>query len=122
MSQRDRGYYICDRRSDMIITGGMNVYPAEVEAALERHPGVQEAAVFGIPSDEWGESVHAVVVPRPGHTVSTEELIAFGRAHLAGYKVPRSMAFADELPKTGSGKLLKRQLREPFWRGRKTKV
>ena len=115
-------YYICDRRSDMIITGGMNVYPAEVEAALERHPGVQEVAVFGIPSDEWGESVHAVVVPRPGHTVTTDELIAFGRAHLAGYKVPRSMAFADELPKTGSGKLLKRELREPFWRGRKTRV
>ena len=115
-------YYICDRRSDMIITGGMNVYPAEVEAALERHGAVQEVAVFGIPSDEWGESVHAVVVPRPGHTVTADELIAFGRAHLAGYKVPRSMAFADELPKTGSGKLLKRALREPFWRGRTTRV
>ena len=106
----------------MIITGGMNVYPAEVEAALERHRAVQEVAVFGIPSDEWGESVHAVVVPRPGHTVTADELIAFGRAHLAGYKVPRSMAFADELPKTGSGKLLKRALREPFWRGRTTRV
>ena len=93
-----------------------------MEAALERHPVVQEAAVFGIPSDEWGESVHAVVVARAGHPVTTDELIAFGRAHLAGYKVPRSMAFADELPKTGSGKLLKRELREPFWRGRKTKV
>jgi len=115
-------YYVCDRRSDMIISGGMNVYPAEVEAALERHPGVQEVAVFGIPSDEWGESVHAVVVPRPAHTVTADELIAFGRAHLAGYKVPRSIAFADELPKTGSGKLLKRSLREPFWRGRKTRV
>ena len=106
----------------MIISGGMNVYPAEVEAALERHPGVLEAAVFGIPSDEWGESVHAVVIPRPGYFMTTDELIAFGRAHVAGYKVPRSMAFADELPKTGSGKLLKRELREPFWRGRKTKV
>ncbi|HXJ79927.1 MAG TPA: AMP-binding protein [Candidatus Methylomirabilis sp.] len=115
-------YYICDRRSDMIITGGMNVYPAEVEAALERHPAVQEVAVFGIPSDEWGESVHAVVVPRREQTVTADELIAFGRAHLAGYKVPRSMAFAHELPKTGSGKLLKRAMREPFWRGRTTRV
>jgi fatty-acyl-CoA synthase/long-chain acyl-CoA synthetase len=115
-------YFICDRRSDMIISGGMNVYPAEVEAALERHPAVQEVAVFGIPSDEWGESVHAVVVPHPGLTVTADALIEFGRHHLAGYKVPRSMAFADELPKTGSGKLLKRSLREPFWRGRNTRV
>ena len=115
-------YYICDRKSDMIISGGMNVYPAEVEAALERHPAVQEVAVFGIPSEEWGESVHAVVVPRPGRVVTPDELIAFGRAHLAGYKVPRSMGLAEELPKTGSGKILKRSLREPFWRGRKTRV
>ncbi len=115
-------YYICDRKSDMIISGGMNVYPAEVEAALERHPGVQEIAVFGIPSDEWGESVHAVVVPRPGQMVTPDELIAFGRAHLAGYKVPRSMGFVEELPKTGSGKILKRSLREPFWSGRTTRV
>jgi long-chain acyl-CoA synthetase len=106
----------------MIISGGMNVYPAEVEAALERHAAVQEVAVFGIPSEEWGESVHAVVVPRPGRVVTPDELIAFGRAHLAGYKVPRSMSLAEELPKTGSGKILKRFLREPFWRGRKTRV
>jgi acyl-CoA synthetase (AMP-forming)/AMP-acid ligase II len=115
-------YYICDRKSDMIISGGMNVYPAEIEAVLEGHPAVQEVAVFGIPSDEWGESVHAVVVPRTGHVITTEALIAFGRAHLAGYKVPRSMVFAAELPKTGSGKVLKRALREPFWRGRTTRV
>jgi fatty-acyl-CoA synthase/long-chain acyl-CoA synthetase len=115
-------YYICDRKSDMIISGGMNVYPAEIEAALERHPAVQEAAVFGIPSDEWGESVHAVVVARRGHIVAADELTTFARAHLAGYKVPRSMSFADELPKTGSGKILKRSLREPYWRGRTTRV
>src|SRR5262249_42543313 len=115
-------YYICDRRSDMIITGGMNVYPAEVEAALERHPAVHEVAVFGIPSDEWGESVHAVVVARAGHTVTAEQLIAFGRDHLAGSRVPRSRPLADELRKRGSGKLLRRSLREPFWRGRKTRV
>jgi acyl-CoA synthetase (AMP-forming)/AMP-acid ligase II len=115
-------YYICDRKSDMIISGGMNIYPAEIEAALERHPGVQEVAVFGIPSDQWGESVHAVVVPRAGHRVTADALTAFARERLAGYKVPRSVSFADELPKTGSGKILKRSLREPFWRDRSTRV
>ena len=115
-------YYICDRKSDMIISGGMNIYPAEIEATLERHPAVQEVAVFGIPSDEWGERVHAVVVPRPGQVIAADELAAFARAHLAGYKVPRSVSFADELPKTGSGKILKRALREPFWRGRTRRV
>jgi fatty-acyl-CoA synthase/long-chain acyl-CoA synthetase len=115
-------YYICDRKSDMIISGGMNIYPAEIEAALERHPAVQEVAVFGIPSDEWGESVHAVVVARPGWGIAADALTAFARGHLAGYKVPRSLSFADELPKTGSGKILKRSLREPFWRGRTTRV
>jgi fatty-acyl-CoA synthase/long-chain acyl-CoA synthetase len=115
-------YYICDRKSDMIISGGMNVYPAEIEAALERHPAVLEVAVFGIPSDEWGESVHAVVVARPGTPLAAGELASFAREHLAAYKVPRSVTFADELPKTGSGKILKRALREPFWRGRTTRV
>jgi len=106
----------------MIISGGMNVYPAEIEAALERHPAVLEVAVFGIPSEEWGESVHAVVVRRPGKALDADELTTFARAHLAGYKVPRSVSFADELPKTGSGKILKRSLREPFWRGRTRRV
>jgi fatty-acyl-CoA synthase/long-chain acyl-CoA synthetase len=115
-------YYICDRKSDMIISGGMNIYPAEIEAALERHPDVLEVAVFGIPSEEWGESVHAVVVARPGRAITQEGLAAFARASLAGYKVPRSMTFADELPKTGSGKILKRALREPFWRGQTKRV
>jgi fatty-acyl-CoA synthase/long-chain acyl-CoA synthetase len=115
-------YYICDRKSDMIISGGMNVYPAEIEAALERHPAVLEVAVFGIPSDEWGESVHAVVVTHPGKVVSADDVTAFARTHLAGYKVPRSMTFAGELPKTGSGKILKRSLREPFWQGRTRRV
>jgi fatty-acyl-CoA synthase/long-chain acyl-CoA synthetase len=115
-------YYICDRKSDMIISGGMNIYPAEIEAALERHPAVQEVAVFGVPSDEWGESVHAVVVAKPGQKVEAQELATFARGHLAGYKVPRSLSFADDLPKTGSGKILKRTLREPFWRGRTKRV
>ncbi|MBO0805983.1 MAG: AMP-binding protein [Nocardiopsaceae bacterium] len=115
----DEGYlYICDRKSDMIISGGMNVYPAEVEAALDRHPGIYEAAVFGIPSEEWGEAVHATIVRSPGSAVTAEEVTAFAREHLAGYKVPRSVDFAAELPRTGSGKILKRQLRAPFWTDR----
>jgi len=115
-------YYICDRKSDMIISGGMNIYPAEIEAALERHPAVREVGVFGIPSEEWGEAVHAVVVPQPGQTLAPEALTTFAREHLASYKVPRSISFADELPKTGSGKVLKRALREPFWQGRTRRV
>jgi fatty-acyl-CoA synthase/long-chain acyl-CoA synthetase len=119
----DEGYYyICDRKNDMIITGGMNVYPAEIEAALDQHRGVLEVAVFGIPSEPWGEAVHAVVVPRPGHRLDAGEVIAFARERLAGYKVPRSVSFAESLPHTGSGKILKRELREPYWRGRSTRV
>ncbi len=115
-------YYICDRKKDMIISGGMNIYPAEIEAALEAHPEIFDAAVFGIPSEEWGESVHAVVVFQPGSKLDEEAIIAFAREHLAGYKLPRSISFMDELPRTGSGKILKRVLREPFWEGRDTRV
>jgi fatty-acyl-CoA synthase/long-chain acyl-CoA synthetase len=107
----DGYYYIADRKNDMIISGGMNIYPAEVEAALDASPDVYEVAVFGIPNEQWGESVHAAVVPaRPG--VTEADMQAFAREHLAGYKIPRSVSFVDELPKTGSGKVLKRQLRE----------
>jgi fatty-acyl-CoA synthase/long-chain acyl-CoA synthetase len=119
----DEGYvYICDRKKDMIISGGMNVYPAEIEAALEVHPDVLEAAVFGIPDEEWGESVHAVVVVREGATMTEPQVIAHCREHLAGYKIPRSVTWSPELPKTGSGKILKRDLRAPFWAGRTSKV
>ncbi len=115
-------YYICDRKKDMIISGGVNIYPAEIEAALELHPNIFEAAVFGVPSEEWGENVHAVVVAQPAGSLSAEQVTAFARAHLAGYKVPRTVSFAGELPKTGSGKLLKRELREPFWQGHDRRV
>jgi long-chain acyl-CoA synthetase len=119
----DEGYlYICDRKSDMIISGGMNIYPAEIEAALEQHPGIYDVAVFGIPSEEWGEVVHATVVPAPGSLLTSEEIAAFAREHLASYKIPRSVDFTDELPRTGSGKLLKRQLRAPYWAGRTAQV
>ncbi len=105
------GYlYICDRKRDLIISGGVNVYPAEVEEVLERHPGVHEAAVIGVPDDEWGEAVCAVVVPE-GPSVEPAELVAFAHEHLAGFKVPKHVVPMDELPKTGSGKVLKRDLR-----------
>jgi acyl-CoA synthetase (AMP-forming)/AMP-acid ligase II len=117
------GYlYICDRKTDMIISGGMNIYPAEIEAALDQHPGIYEVAVFGIPSEEWGEVVHATVVRSPGSLLAAEEIMAFAREHLAGYKVPRSVDFTGELPRTGSGKVLKRQLRAPYWAGRTAQV
>jgi acyl-CoA synthetase (AMP-forming)/AMP-acid ligase II len=119
----DEGYlYICDRKSDMIISGGMNIYPAEIEAALEQHPAIYDVAVFGIPSEEWGEVVHATVVLAPGAELAAEDITAFGKEHLASYKVPRSVDFTDELPRTGSGKILKRQLRAPYWAGRSAQV
>jgi len=119
----DEGYlYICDRKSDMIISGGMNIYPAEVEAALEEHPEIYDVAVFGIPSEEWGEVVHATVVRSPGSSLTAQQVTAFAREHLASYKVPRSVDFTGELPRTGSGKVLKRQLRAPFWAGRTAQV
>jgi len=119
----DEGYlYICDRKTDMIISGGMNIYPAEIEAALEQHPGIYDVAVFGIPSEQWGEAVHATVVRSPGSSLTSEQITAFAREHLASYKVPRSVDFATELPRTGSGKLLKRQLRAPYWAGQTSQI
>jgi fatty-acyl-CoA synthase/long-chain acyl-CoA synthetase len=119
----DEGFlYICDRKKDMIISGGMNIYPAEIEAALEQHPDIYEAAVFGIPSEDWGELVHAVVVERPGADLDDAAVTAHAREHLANYKIPRSISWLDELPKTGSGKILKRELRQPFWADQSSNV
>jgi fatty-acyl-CoA synthase/long-chain acyl-CoA synthetase len=119
----DEGFYfICDRKKDMIISGGVNIYPAEIEAALEQHPDVQDVAVFGIPSDEWGESVHAMVVARSGSGLNEPKLIEFARRHLAGYKVPRSVKFIEEVPRNASGKILKRVMRDPYWQGRRSRV
>ncbi|MDQ2728869.1 MAG: AMP-binding protein [Actinomycetota bacterium] len=112
------GYvYIADRKADMIISGGMNIYPAEIEAALDASPDIEEVAVFGIDNEEWGESVHAAVVPAHS-AVTPEDVVAFARRHVAGYKVPRSITFVNELPKTGSGKVLKRQLKAELTTGR----
>ena len=114
----DQGYYfICDRRIDMVISGGVNIYPAEVEAVLHAHPAVADAAVIGVPDDQWGESVKAIVQLRPGASATADELIAFCDARIAGYKKPRSVDFVDEIPREPAGKLLKRMLRERYWAG-----
>ena len=117
------GYiFVVDRLKDMIISGGENIYSAEVENAITQHHGVAACAVIGIPSDEWGESVHAVVVRRPGDDTPAEALIAHCKSLIAGYKCPRSVAFIDALPLSGAGKVLKTRLREPFWAGRERSV
>ncbi|PYM83053.1 MAG: hypothetical protein DME13_16525 [Candidatus Rokuibacteriota bacterium] len=114
--------YICDRKRDMIISGGVNIYPAEIEDALHRHPAVEDAAVFGVPDPDWGERVHAAVQLRPGRGVTPGELLEFCRAHLADYKTPREVSFHEAFPRDTAGKLVKRLLREPYWAGRQTRV
>jgi long-chain acyl-CoA synthetase len=113
--------FLVDRARDMIVSGGENVYCTEVEEALYSHPGVGEAAVFGVPDERWGETVYAVVVPRA--EVGAQELIDHCRTRIAGYKVPKKLELRSEpLPKSGAGKILKRELREPFWRGHETRI
>ena len=111
-------YYICDRKRDMIISAGVNIYPAEIEDALHRHPAVEDVAVFGVPDEDWGERVHAAIQIRPGHTLTADEVRAFAREHLADYKVPREVSFPEEFPRDTAGKLIKRMLRDPYWAGR----
>jgi acyl-CoA synthetase (AMP-forming)/AMP-acid ligase II len=117
------GYlYIEDRVKDMIVSGGENVYPREVENVLFQHPAVADAAVIGVPDERWGETVKAIVVRKAGASVAAEELIEFCRARLGGYKLPRSVDFTDALPRNPSGKVLKRDLREPYWKGHTRRV
>jgi acyl-CoA synthetase (AMP-forming)/AMP-acid ligase II len=119
----DEGYYyICDRRIDMIISGGVNIYPAEIEAVLHAHPAVMDAAVIGVPDDEFGESVKAVVQLRVGMDATADELTTFAGERLAGYKKPRSVDFIDELPRDAAGKLLKRMVRDRYWAGAGRKI
>ena len=119
----EEGYvYICDRKKDMIISGGVNIYPAEIEAVLYAHPQVLDVAVFGIPDDEWGERVHAIVQAKVGETIDIEELRVFAEPLLANYKRPRAYELRAELPRTDSGKLLKRVLRDEYWKDRKSAV
>lgn len=112
------GYvYIQDRLKDMIVSGGENVYPAEVENVLSSHPDIDDVAVIGVPDPRWGEAVKAIVVLRKRSSASAEELIAYARASLAVYKLPKSVDFVEELPRNPSGKILKRELRKPYWKG-----
>ena len=113
---------ISDRKKDVIISGGENVSSIEVEDALFQHPAVAEVAVIGIPDDKWGELVTALVVRAPGAEVTSDELVAFCRERLAGYKLPKRIEFRDELARTATGKLQKFKLREPFWAGQDRKV
>ena len=106
---------ICDRRIDMVISGGVNIYPAEIEGILAEHPDVQDVAVIGVPDEEWGETLLAIAQPRPGATVDAAELLALTDGRLAPYKRPRAVEFVEEFPRDAAGKLLKRVLRERYW-------
>jgi acyl-CoA synthetase (AMP-forming)/AMP-acid ligase II len=111
------GYvYLVDRKKDLIVSGAFNVYPSEVERVLQQHPDVFEVAVIGVPSLEWGEAVKAVVVPRPGVALQAQALIDWCEGRLAGFKKPKSVDFATALPRNPTGKVLHRQLREPYWK------
>lgn len=113
------GYlYICDRFKDMICSGAENIYPAEVESAIYGHPAVQEVAVIGVPHDKWGEEVKAVVVLRPGAAADADAILAHARSRIAGFKLPKSVDFVAAMPRTPSGKIMRRKLREPYWAGR----
>lgn len=115
-------FFLADRREDMMITGGYNVYPVEVENVLLEHQAVAECGVFSVPDSKWGEAVQAAVVLRAGQNLTEEELITFSKQHLAKFKVPKVIEFKNELPKTPVGKILRRVLREPYWEGQKRGV
>lgn len=113
----DNGYiYIVDRKKDMVITGGENVYPREIEEVLYRHPAVLETAVIGVPDPYWVERVHAVIVLKKGQQATAEEIMAFCKKQMAGYKTPKSVEFVEALPKNSAGKIMKRELRDKYWR------
>jgi acyl-CoA synthetase (AMP-forming)/AMP-acid ligase II len=114
--------YIVDRKRDMIVSGGENIYPREIEEVLSQHPSVQEAAVIGIPDPYWVERVHAEVVLKEGVRATSEELIDLCKKRIARFKAPKSVAFVNSLPKTPSGKILKREVREKYWTGTERRV
>jgi acyl-CoA synthetase (AMP-forming)/AMP-acid ligase II len=119
----DQGYvFVEDRIKDLVVSGGENVYPRIVEDVLFQHPAIAEAAVIGVPDERWGDAVKAIVALRPGMTCTEEEIVDFCRPRLAGFERPRSVDFLDTLPKTATGKVLKRALREPYWAGRARRV
>jgi acyl-CoA synthetase (AMP-forming)/AMP-acid ligase II len=106
----------------MIISGAENIYPAEVENAVMGHPAIADVAVIGVPDERWGEAVKAIVVLKPDSTATPEEIIAFARTRIAGYKLPKSIDFVAALPRNPSGKILRRELRAPYWAGRTRRV
>ena len=118
MLDEDGYLFIQDRIKDMIITGGENVYPAEVESTLYGHPDISDVAVIGVPDEKWGEAVKAVVVAKPGTDLTEASVIGYAKERIAGFKAPKSVDFIDELPRNPSGKILRRSLREPYWQGR----
>ncbi|MFR9774027.1 class I adenylate-forming enzyme family protein [Nocardia sp. SC052] len=119
----EQGYlYLVDRSKDLIVAGGVNIYPAEVEAALLKHPAIQDAAVIGIPDDDFGERVKAFCEVKPSHSVDEAEILQHCRRHLASYKCPRSVEIIDELPRNAMGKVLKRNLRQPYWEGQERSI
>jgi acyl-CoA synthetase (AMP-forming)/AMP-acid ligase II len=119
----ESGYlFIMDRSKDMIISGGENVYPREIEEVLVRHPAVREVAVIGVPDPKWGEAIKAIVSLSPGQSATEEELISFCKDNIASYKKPKSVDFVDELPKNNYGKILKRELRAKYWEDKERKV
>lgn len=119
----DEGFlYLVDRKKDMICSGGVNIYPADIEEILHSHPKIHESAVIGIPDDKWGESVLAMVVLRPGQSLTEEEVIRYCKDNMASYQAPKSVQFIEALPRNPSGKVLKRELREPFWQGRESTI
>ena len=111
----DSFLYLCDRAKDMVISGGVNIYPAETEAELHKMPGVHDCAIFGIPDEEYGEKLCACVQKQPGAEISEQDVMGFLRERVAGYKVPRVIEFRTDLPREDSGKIFKRKLREPYW-------
>ena len=114
--------YIVDRKTDMVISGGVNIYPAEIEEVIHEHPAVLDVAVIGVPNEEWGEELKAVVQLKPGVDANAEEIIVFCRGRLADYKRPKSVDFVAEVLRNPSGKLLKREIRAPYWEGRTRRV
>ena len=114
----DGFYYVVDRKKDMIISGGFNIYPTEIEQVVSAHPAVQDCSVVGVPDEKWGEAVTAVVQLKPGATVTAEEVIAFCRARLGAIQTPKRVEFWPDLPRSPVGKVLKREIRDKFWQGR----
>ncbi len=114
--------YLCDRRNDMVISGGTNIYPAEIEACLINHPAIDDCAVFGIPDDDFGESLCACIQPAAGMSIDEAEVKAYVREHMAAYKTPKQVEIRNDLPREDSGKIFKRKLREPYWEGKQSRI